>query len=123
MKLSIYIVLFSGIILSGCFTAGNKGKISQKGLEAECAGGCAVFKNDKSGCAEFHQSTSNSCANYFVTICKQTPSRCTNNESDDSSSGPLGVLNMPFIEDQEVLPGYGINWLQGVSDGACRQKL
>lgn len=78
MKLSSMMIV-SIVFLSACSTSGHGGRItSTGGLEATCAGGCAEFKSDGSGCARFHDSTSKSCAAYFDTLCKSSPSQCAN---------------------------------------------
>lgn len=78
MKRPLLIVI-SLFFLSGCTAAGHGGRItSSGGLEATCAGGCAEYKSDGSGCAKFHESTAKSCAQYFDKLCARNPDQCTN---------------------------------------------
>lgn len=67
------------VALSGCFTAGHGGRTTDsKGLETACAGGCAEFRSDGTGCAKFHKGTSESCSSYFKEICAASPKQCSN---------------------------------------------
>lgn len=64
-------------VIAGCSTAGSGGAITRDGgLEATCAGGCAEYKADGTGCARFHESTSTSCATYFEKLCAAAPGQC-----------------------------------------------
>ena len=70
------------VTISGCSTAGHIGKIdSDKGLEAMCAGGCLEYREDATGCAVFHESTSQSCAKYFEVLCEAEPKQCVSASS------------------------------------------
>lgn len=72
-------IMVSMFLLSGCSTAGHGGRITNTGgLEASCAGGCAEYKSDGTGCAKFHEDTSKSCAAYFESLCESSPSQCSN---------------------------------------------
>lgn len=63
--------------ISGCAVAGHGGAITRDGgLESSCAGGCAEYKADGSGCARFQESTSRSCASYFEKLCVAAPEQC-----------------------------------------------
>lgn len=73
------VLVFAVILLSGCAMAGHGGAITRSGgLEATCAGGCSVYKSDGSGCAKFHDSTSQSCSAYFDKLCARNPQQCSN---------------------------------------------
>ena len=57
----LMLTLTFALFLSGCTMAGHGGAITDDGgLQATCAGGCAEYKSDGSGCAKFHDSTSQS---------------------------------------------------------------
>ena len=78
----IGLLIFISFVISGCSTAGHAAKMGpDKGLEAMCAGGCLEYNEDATGCAVFHESTSQSCANYFEVLCKAAPGQCVNNRS------------------------------------------
>lgn len=65
------------ITLSGCYTAGHAGRTTDSGgLESTCAGGCAEYRSDGTGCAKFQKGTSESCSAYFTQICSAAPSQC-----------------------------------------------
>jgi hypothetical protein len=65
--------------LGGCYTAGHGGRTTDtRGLETSCAGGCAEFKSDGTGCARFHKGTSETCSAYFTQVCAAAPKQCSN---------------------------------------------
>lgn len=75
MKFASLIIMTS--LVAGCVTAGHGGRITaKKGLEATCAGACAAYKSDGTGCAKFHGDTAAACATYFTELCNSTPSQC-----------------------------------------------
>lgn len=66
-------------IVSGCSVAGHGGAITDGGgLQATCAGGCAEYRADGTGCAKFHKNTAESCAAYFDKLCERNPKQCSN---------------------------------------------
>nr|VFK17428.1 MAG: hypothetical protein BECKLPF1236A_GA0070988_1017010 [Candidatus Kentron sp. LPFa]VFK32290.1 MAG: hypothetical protein BECKLPF1236C_GA0070990_101629 [Candidatus Kentron sp. LPFa] len=63
--------------LNGCSTAAHGGAITGvDGLQTTCAGGCAEYRADGTGCARFHKSTSETCASYFEKLCESAPGQC-----------------------------------------------
>lgn len=67
------------LAISGCSVAGHGGAITDSGgLQATCAGGCAEYRPDGTGCAKFHKNTSESCVAYFDKLCERNPKQCSN---------------------------------------------
>lgn len=83
VKMKNLIIILTAALLYGCNLpgglsgAGHKGSITGNGgIESDCAGMCGEFKADGTGCANFVDETSNSCATYFEKICKAAPGQC-----------------------------------------------
>lgn len=76
MKRMIAIAVIA-FLLTGCYATGHAGA-SVQSVKPSCAGSCAVFSSDGTGCERLHESASASCLKYFSLLCTHAPRNCMN---------------------------------------------